>query len=58
MPPSMTVEVLDFGDVFPFFLDGVGINIHYKRVMTTNLALASSAPKTFLVFLVFIIRLA
>lgn len=55
----MTVVKLDLIDVFPFFLDNIGVSNYCKGVIATTLFLSSTVPKTiFLLVLVFFAGLA
>lgn len=59
MSLPVTVVTIDLGDIFHFFLDGVGVSICCKGVMATTTFLAAPVPKTsLLVVLVLFTSLA
>ena len=56
--PFFIVEAFDLEDVFPFFLDDIGVSTYYIEVMATTLSLLLKASKTSLVTLVFLASFA
>lgn len=49
----MAVKALNLGDVSLVYLDNVGVNTHYKGVVTTTTP-STLAPRTFLVLVLLI----
>ena len=50
---SMTVEILDLRDIFPFFLDDVGVSTHCKRVMAITPSISLTSKTSLVVLFLF-----
>lgn len=57
MPLLIVVKILNLGNIFPFFLDDIGVSIRCRQIMTTTLFLPPTTPKTSLMLLVFFVSL-
>lgn len=55
MPLLIAIEILDLGDIFPYFLNDISINTCYSRVMAPTLSLFFTILKTtsLIVFILF-----
>lgn len=58
IPFPIVVVILNLKDIFPFFLDDIGINTCCKEVIVTTLFLAPMALRISLVVMFFFAKLA
>ena len=56
MSLPVTVVALDLGDIFHFFLDGTGVNTRCKGFVATAIFLVPSAPRTFFLVVLILLR--